>query len=111
MIVNVVMYSLVCVLSLCFVWVCVLLARWCVGADRPHWFAGCGMLVAGGFCYGRLLDESYIARESQNSPAPARASDRLLNIWLQAKHDIVFRLARAAWMAASAPATGGRPKR
>jgi len=28
----------------------------------------CGMLVAGGFCYGRLLDESGIARESQNSP-------------------------------------------
>ena len=28
----------------------------------------CGMLVAGGFCYGRLLDESCIARESQNSP-------------------------------------------
>ena len=24
--------------------------------------------VAGGFCYGRLLDESCIARESQNSP-------------------------------------------
>ena len=45
-----------------------------------HWFAGCGMLVAGGFCYGRLLDESCIARESQNSPAPARASDRLLSI-------------------------------
>ena len=41
----------------------------------------CGMLVAGGFCYGRLLDESCIARESQNSPAPARASDRLLSIW------------------------------
>ncbi len=39
------------------------------------------MLVAGGFCYGRLLDESWIARESQNSPAPARASDRLLSIW------------------------------
>ena len=38
------------------------------GADGPHWFAGCGMLVAGGFCYGRLLDESSIARESQNSP-------------------------------------------
>ena len=30
--------------------------------------AGCGMLVAGGFCYGRLVDESSIARESQNSP-------------------------------------------
>ena len=27
-----------------------------------------GTLVAGGFCYGRLLDESSIARESQNSP-------------------------------------------
>gem|GEM_PF-6443417 len=26
------------------------------------------MLVAGGFCYRMLLDESYIARESQNSP-------------------------------------------
>jgi len=48
------------------------------------------MLVAGGFCYGRLLDESCIARESQNSPAPARASDRLLNIWPLAKHDIVL---------------------
>jgi len=24
----------------------------------PYWFAGCGMLVAGGFCYGRLVDES-----------------------------------------------------
>ena len=41
----------------------------------------CGMLVAGGFCYRRLMDESRIARESQNSPAPARASDRLLSIW------------------------------
>ena len=39
------------------------------------------MLVAGGFCYGMLLDESRIACESQNSPAPARASDRLLSIW------------------------------
>jgi hypothetical protein len=28
------------------------------------------MLVDGGFCYERLLDESRIARESQNSPAP-----------------------------------------
>jgi hypothetical protein len=28
------------------------------GAFGPHSFAGCGMLVAGGFCYGRLLDES-----------------------------------------------------
>ena len=45
------------------------------------WFAGCGMLVAGGFCYRMLVDESRIARESQNSPAPARASDRLLSIW------------------------------
>jgi hypothetical protein len=36
--------------------------------------------VAGGFCYGRLLDESCIARESQNSPSPARAYDRLLSI-------------------------------
>jgi hypothetical protein len=36
--------------------------------------------VAGGFCYGRLMDESCIARESQNSPSPARASDRLLSI-------------------------------
>jgi hypothetical protein len=48
---------------------------------REHSLAGCGMLVAGRFCYGRLLDESSIARESQNSPAPARASDRLLSIW------------------------------
>ena len=47
----------------------------------PHWFAGCGMLVAGGFCYRMLVDESCIARESQNAPAPARASDRLLSIW------------------------------
>jgi hypothetical protein len=46
----------------------------------PDWFAGCGMLVTGGFCYRMLLDESRIARESQNSPAPARASDRLLTI-------------------------------
>ena len=30
--------------------------------------AGCGMLVAGGFCSIRLMDESCIARESQNSP-------------------------------------------
>ena len=41
----------------------------------------CGMLVAGGFCYRMLLDESLIARESQNAPAPARASDRLLSVW------------------------------
>jgi hypothetical protein len=47
------------------------------------------MLVAGGFCYRMLVDESYIARESQNAPAPARASDRLLSIWLHAKHDVV----------------------
>jgi hypothetical protein len=59
------------------------------GADGPHWFAGCGMLVAGGFCYGRLLDESRIARESQNSPASARASDRLLSIRDHEKHRIV----------------------
>jgi hypothetical protein len=38
------------------------------------------MLVAGGFRYRMLLDESRIARESQNSPAPVRASDRLLSI-------------------------------
>ena len=50
------------------------------GAHGPDWFAGCGMLVAGGFCYRMLLDESHIALESQNSPAPARASDRLLSI-------------------------------
>ena len=47
------------------------------------------MLVAGGFCYRMLLDESSIARESQNSPAPARASDRLLSISVHEKHDIV----------------------
>jgi hypothetical protein len=41
----------------------------------------CGMLVAGGFCYRMLLDFLCIARESQNAPAPARASDRLLSIW------------------------------
>gem|GEM_PF-3956684 len=52
-----------------------------LGLGEPHWFAGCGMLVAGGFCYRMLSDESSIARESQNSPAPARASDRLLSIW------------------------------
>ena len=51
--------------------------------------AGCGMLVAGGFCYRMLLDESCIARESQNSPAPARASDRLLSISIHEKHRIV----------------------
>jgi hypothetical protein len=45
--------------------------------------------VAGGFCYGRLLDESRIARESQNSPSPARASDRLLSIRIYEKHDLV----------------------
>ena len=38
------------------------------------------MLVAGGFCYGRLLDDMRIVGESQNSPAPVRASDRLLSI-------------------------------
>ena len=47
------------------------------------------MLVAGGFCYRMLLDKSCIARESQNAPAPPRASDRLLTIWLLAKHDVV----------------------
>ena len=46
------------------------------------------MLVAGGFCYGMLLDESCIARESQNSPAPARASDRLLSICVHEKHRV-----------------------
>jgi hypothetical protein len=30
----------------------------CGCAAGTHWFAGYGMLVAGGFCYGRLLDES-----------------------------------------------------
>jgi len=30
--------------------------------------AGCGMIVAGGFCSVRLVDGSSIARESQNSP-------------------------------------------
>jgi hypothetical protein len=55
----------------------------------PHRFAGCGMLVAGGFCYRMLLDESCIARESQNSPASARASDRLLSIPLYEKHELV----------------------
>jgi hypothetical protein len=45
--------------------------------------------VAGGFCYGRLLDESRIARESQNSPSPARASDRLLSICVHEKHDVL----------------------
>jgi hypothetical protein len=47
------------------------------------------MLVAGGFCYRMLVDESCIVRESQNSPAPARASDRLLSGNLHAKHGIV----------------------
>ncbi len=50
------------------------------GAETTQWFAGCGMLVAGGFSYRMLVDESCIARESQNAPAPARASDRLLSI-------------------------------
>ena len=45
--------------------------------------------VAGGFCYGRLLDESCIVRESQNSPSPARASDRLLSICVHEKHDVL----------------------
>jgi len=47
------------------------------------------MLVTGGFCYGRLLDESCIARESQNSPAPARASVRLLSYRLYGKTGIL----------------------
>jgi hypothetical protein len=45
--------------------------------------------IAGGFCYRMLSDESCIAHESQNSPAPARASDRLLSGNLHEKHDIV----------------------
>ena len=45
--------------------------------------------VAGGFCYRMLLDESCIVRESQNSPAPARASDRLLSGNLHVKHGIL----------------------
>jgi len=48
-------------------------------AFGPHWFAGCGMLGRRRIL-GRLLDESCIARESQNSPSPVRASDRLLSI-------------------------------
>jgi len=33
------------------------------GADNPHWFAGCGMLVAGGLCRRMLVDdgESWVA--------------------------------------------------
>ena len=29
----------------------------CAGAEGPQWFAGCGMLVAGGFCYRMLVDD------------------------------------------------------
>ena len=45
-----------------------------------HWFAGCGMLVAGGFCYRMLVDdgESLVSRRIHRTPA--RASDRLLSI-------------------------------
>jgi len=38
------------------------------------------MLVAGGFCYGRLSDESRVARESQNSPDSCACLRRLLSI-------------------------------
>jgi hypothetical protein len=81
----------------------------CAGDGMPHWFAGCGMLVAGGFCYGRLLDESCIARESQNSPAPARASDRFLSICVPEKHDIMSQCRADA--RSERPATGhGQPR-
>ena len=64
--------------------------------------------VAGRFCYGRLLDESCIARESQNSPSPARASDRLLSVWLHAKHDIVsFSLGRLRRLVLTRPSGPG----
>jgi len=75
---------------------------------HPHWFAGCGMLVAGGFCYRMLVDESYIARESQNSPAPARASDRLLSIRVHEKHDIVsFFLGKRSLLVVTRPSGPG----
>jgi hypothetical protein len=34
------------------------------GTDGPHWFAGCGMLVAGGFCYRMLTGDggSFVSR-------------------------------------------------
>ena len=73
------------------------------GADRPQWFAGCGMLVAGGFCYRSLVDESRIARESQNSPdscACLRPAPQHLE-WLRAEQT-------AAFCAASNPASPGR---
>jgi len=52
----------------------------------------CGMLVAGGFCYGRLLDESFIARESQNSPdsyAGLRPAPQHLFL-RETRHRVVF---------------------
>ncbi len=73
------------------------------GADRPQWFAGCGMLVAGGFCYRSLVDESRIARESQNSPdscACLRPAPQHLE-WLRAEQT-------AAFCAASNPASPRR---
>jgi hypothetical protein len=36
------------------------------------WFAGCGMLVAGGFCYGRLRDDG--------TPLASRKMHRLLRV-------------------------------
>jgi hypothetical protein len=57
------------------------------GAFGPHWFAGCGMLVAGGFCYRMLVDKSRIARESQNSPdscACLRPAPQHLGIFIPA---------------------------
>ena len=66
----------------------------------------CGMLVAGGFCYRMLLDESCIARESQNAPAPARASDRLLSIGRRKQRQ--NRQCREALKTVWLPGTGGR---
>jgi hypothetical protein len=66
------------------------------------------MLVAGGFCYRMLVDESCIARESQNSPAPARASDRLLSGNLHEKHDIVsFFLGKRSLLVLTPPSGPG----
>ena len=57
----------------------------------------CGMLVAGGFCYRMLVDESLIARESQNSPgscACLRPAPQHLESWLLS--DPTLRQARRA---------------
>jgi hypothetical protein len=66
------------------------------------------MLVAGGFCYRMLVDESRIARESQNSPAPARASDRLLSGNLHTKHGLLpFSLGKRSLLVLTRPSGPG----